>query len=80
MSRPQTFEESQKEKLFAPDHLLLVSVATTQYDGVYGIPNGYFGPSYVVPLLESCPNAQEDNAMLCCALAKYGITDQGPQN
>ena len=52
-------------------------MATTLYDGVFGIPNGYFGPSYVVPLLETCPDAKEINASLCHSLTKYGINDQG---
>ena len=55
-------------------------MATTQYDGVYGIPNGYYGPSYVVPLLETLPDAQENNETLCHTLAKYGISDQGPNH
>ena len=47
---------------------------------MYGVPNGYYGPSYVIPILKPLPDAREECNMMREALENYGITDMGFEN
>ena len=57
MTEPLTHKEQAEGTHFVPTVKIAVLFACGKYNSVYGIPNGYHGPGYVMPILKNLPEA-----------------------